>query len=343
MQSQHKATALKHPQPEGGTPLGHTASGFSLIELMVAMVLGLLLIAAVIAIFVGTQRSHNEDTRFARLQENGRFALNVIATDLSMAGFWGNVALPSSVPAPPLFCGRNIAAAVPIELVNNPTDGNAVRAQFGCITSAADVWLGVSSAVTPSTAPPPPDALLINRVKGERIVTTVDTAGSYLRTDTSGTNPLFATVAGGAAVPAGTGYYKYTPRIYYIKEDSGLPVLYRFDLSNAGTAQSAVADGVENLHIDFGIDSDLNGTPNYFTATPVGAELAQIVNARIFLLVRSPEPDPRHEDTKTYQLGSQTVTYPLVAGTPDRYYRRVFTTTVNLRNVSNATILGSTS
>jgi type IV pilus assembly protein PilW len=59
--------------------------GFTLIELMVAMVLGLLVAAGIVTVFASTSNSNKAQTQLARLQEEGRFAMTRIGTDLRMA------------------------------------------------------------------------------------------------------------------------------------------------------------------------------------------------------------------------------------------------------------------
>ncbi|PIE20464.1 MAG: hypothetical protein CSA61_01705 [Neptuniibacter caesariensis] len=63
--------------------------GFSLIELMIAMVLGLFIVGGVIVVFIGSSQSFNSNESLSRVQENGRFALELIARDLRNAGFKG--------------------------------------------------------------------------------------------------------------------------------------------------------------------------------------------------------------------------------------------------------------
>lgn len=60
-------------------------TGFTLIELMVAMVLGLLVAAGIVAVFSSTADTNKADTQLASLQEAGRFAVSQIKNDLSMA------------------------------------------------------------------------------------------------------------------------------------------------------------------------------------------------------------------------------------------------------------------
>ncbi len=62
-------------------------SGLTLVELMVAMVLGLLLTAAVIQVFAGSRSSNTVQGGMSRLQENARFALDALGRDIANAGF----------------------------------------------------------------------------------------------------------------------------------------------------------------------------------------------------------------------------------------------------------------
>ncbi|MBT2119104.1 PilW family protein [Dyella sp. LX-66] len=60
-------------------------AGLTLIELMVAMVLGLVVAGGVVAIFNSTSSSNRAQTQLARLQEEGRFAVTRLKQDLGMA------------------------------------------------------------------------------------------------------------------------------------------------------------------------------------------------------------------------------------------------------------------
>jgi type IV pilus assembly protein PilW len=63
--------------------------GFSLVELMVAMALSLILLGGVLAIFASSRKTYETTDRLSRIQESGRFALDVIVRDLRSAGYIG--------------------------------------------------------------------------------------------------------------------------------------------------------------------------------------------------------------------------------------------------------------
>ncbi|MGA9851439.1 MAG: PilW family protein [Gammaproteobacteria bacterium] len=64
-------------------------TGLSLIELMIAMVVGLVLMAGVLSIFLSSRQSYGINSAVAQIQENGRFALNFVSTDARKAGYMG--------------------------------------------------------------------------------------------------------------------------------------------------------------------------------------------------------------------------------------------------------------
>lgn len=61
--------------------------GFSLVELMVAITISSLLLVGVIALFVSSRSSYETTEKLSRIQENGRFALDQLATDIRGAGY----------------------------------------------------------------------------------------------------------------------------------------------------------------------------------------------------------------------------------------------------------------
>lgn len=66
--------------------------GVTLVELMVAMLLGLVLVAGIIQIFTGNRATYEFTDSLGRIQENARFTLDHIAHDARMAGFKGCLA-----------------------------------------------------------------------------------------------------------------------------------------------------------------------------------------------------------------------------------------------------------
>ncbi|WP_252345906.1 PilW family protein, partial [Shewanella indica] len=66
-------------------------SGFSLVELMVAMVISLFLTLGLFAMFSMSATNVTTTGQFNQLQENGRIALAIMVPDLSQVGFFGDM------------------------------------------------------------------------------------------------------------------------------------------------------------------------------------------------------------------------------------------------------------
>jgi type IV pilus assembly protein PilW len=65
------------------------ARGFSLVELMIALLIGLVISIGVVQIFSATRATYQLDESLARAQENGRFALEFLTQDIRHAGYVG--------------------------------------------------------------------------------------------------------------------------------------------------------------------------------------------------------------------------------------------------------------
>jgi prepilin-type N-terminal cleavage/methylation domain-containing protein len=65
------------------------AHGFTLVELMIAMTLGLLIMAALVTLFVDTSRTNREMAKTNSQIENARFALQLLEEDFVHGGYWG--------------------------------------------------------------------------------------------------------------------------------------------------------------------------------------------------------------------------------------------------------------
>lgn len=78
---------LRHPRHVFALrPASAAQRGFTLLELMVAMLLGLLVSAGIVALFMATNQTSRVQNAMSRIQENGRFAMSRMEADLRMAG-----------------------------------------------------------------------------------------------------------------------------------------------------------------------------------------------------------------------------------------------------------------
>ena len=64
-------------------------AGMTLIEIMIALLIGAFLLGGVLQIFINAKQTYRMQDNLSRLQENGRFALDLIGRDVRMTSYWG--------------------------------------------------------------------------------------------------------------------------------------------------------------------------------------------------------------------------------------------------------------
>ena len=71
--------------------------GFTIVELMVAATLGLLILAGTVTMFVNNKRLYQDQQEIGRLQENARYAMDMLTRELRLTGHVGCLGDPSLV------------------------------------------------------------------------------------------------------------------------------------------------------------------------------------------------------------------------------------------------------
>jgi type IV pilus assembly protein PilW len=104
----------------------HKQLGVTLVELMVSLLLGLLVTGGVIQIFVSNRATYAFNEGLARVQENGRSALDALAYNVRMVGFFGCLSTDITV-----FNNLNSAATLPFNFEQGITGFEAVDTEPG--------------------------------------------------------------------------------------------------------------------------------------------------------------------------------------------------------------------
>jgi type IV pilus assembly protein PilW len=129
-------------------------------------------------------------------------------------------------------------------------------------------------------------------------------------------------------------------------DDNGspIPTLKRLELTVSGGAMAfttaSLAEGIENLQVDYGIDTDNDGSPDYYTTgtyekdgvtamTPT--DWSNVMSTTVNLLARNTDSSSGYTTTKQYNLGLAGNVGPY----SDNYKRHVFNGTVRLINPSS--------
>jgi Tfp pilus assembly protein PilV len=320
---------------------GHPfASGLTLVELLVSMLLGLLLVAGMVSAYLSASRHYAYEEQMARMQENGRYAMRLLSREFAMAGFYGG--MPSSVDIPAASVDTDCSAGDwaldarnPLDLVNDYAGQSLPVSQhltaFSCLDRTAIAWNTDLVAIKRTAA----EASMQRGIPAESL-TSSTVAAWYLRV-VSGVAPAWELLrpvdlrSPSRALPS-MSYWEAISRIIFIRKYSeergdGIPSLCMETLAGDALTARCLVEGVENLQVEFGIDTDEDGVPNRYIGAPTAAQLQNAVAVKIHLLLRSIGTLPGYRDAKTYRLGAAAV-----PATHDAYLRRVLSSTVLLRN-----------
>ena len=79
-----RSAAIHHNNRQ---PRHRGSAGFTLVEIMVALVISLVLLGGVIQIFLSSRSSYALQEGLGRIQENARYVMNLFNNEISMAGY----------------------------------------------------------------------------------------------------------------------------------------------------------------------------------------------------------------------------------------------------------------
>lgn len=327
--------------------------GFSLVELMIAITLGLIVVGAIGYLYLGSRQAFRTTDAMSRIQENARYALQTMAHDVRMAGYVGcgnlqtmNVNTIANAPVPALTAANALTgwdAGAGTMSFGSPaikristTDAISIMGAFGGSVT-------LTGNVTPTNANVQISGNPNNFAVGNLLmVSNCTNADNFWATTVSNSG---GTVTLAHATNANTtnwvGTYdtsaivmKLEQYIYFIGLNplTNERSLYRNSLSE-GTVE--LADNVWDMQILYGVDNNSDGAADVYQAATTVGNWAQVVSARISLLMVS--QDNVLTAPQTYQYFADTGTSlsamtPAV-GAPDRLrLHQVFTATVGVRN-----------
>jgi type IV pilus assembly protein PilW len=85
--------------------------GFGIVEIMIAMALGIVIILGVTTLFTDTSRTLEDINRSGRQLENSLFSLELLATELAMVGYWGEAGYPLDAETQIFVSGEDLESA----------------------------------------------------------------------------------------------------------------------------------------------------------------------------------------------------------------------------------------
>lgn len=291
-------------------------SGFTLVEMLVAMVITGIIGISIMTLYINSSRTYDAQTQVAEAQQNARAGLESIVFDLRNAGY-------------------------------NPTGASIAGLGFvQAGTTILQVTMDLSDG-TGATDPRLPDGDLIDSddKDGDGNTTESDPNENVIYSlYNSGTNDVYGNPIVRLGRNTGNGNDPVAEYINAIGfayafdsngdgaldfDDNGTPAVTSDDrifwsIQNGGNWLELDANG--DNQITAADDTDSNGTINSVD-TGIAVDLADIRAVKIWVLARASRSDKNYTSTQSYVVGDQVIT------PSDNFRRRLLSTVVTCRNM----------
>ena len=334
--------------------------GFTIIELMIALTIGLFLTAGAVKIFTSTKNTNRTQENLSRMQENARFAMYFLTEDLRQVGFDGGVCGNGQIldnaynnldtsdaeyqfdtrelaGQPPLYASLSGAISGFDNTGLNGSDSITIRGLGGMGRGAALV-APFPATLSSSLSINPVDAGLF--AEGDIVLVTDCFSSDIFQISNNPSGGTLNHTSGGVLNPKNGDnnlrtIYGAGARVYHLSPAVGLP-LTTYSIANSvgipglTPGLDQLVPDIENMQILYG-QRQASGALFYVPAGTVGLDMEQVISIRVSLLVRSPD-DFVATNPQAYFYNGVDVSG---AAIPDRRLRKVYTSTIAVRNRLN--------
>ena len=284
------------------------SSGYILPEILTSIMIGLIMICSALGLFEAMLKQNQSQTNVTEAQNRAISTLHLVSRDLRMVNF-GQPVLPFPIG------GTEVSEPIVVEAEEPETEDPApdeVTFITGepVTTLGSDAKLGDTSLILNSFDYFIPETRRTICIGGLDVVQITE-----LEEEAVIEPPLVY------SYPAGTLVYILKGIRYYVDDDT----LMRTDFADGLTMP--VSDGVKDFQIQYGLDTDDDDAVDTWMNNP-GSDSEQIRSARVWVLIRSAEPD--FSETRSYSLGNRSY---IPEGEDQHYRYRVLRTQVKMRNM----------
>ncbi len=314
--------------------------GLTMIELMIALVIGAVLLVGAISVYSNSRATFRLNESMSRLQENARFAMSQIEPDLRLANYWGLNNRSATIARRKGQADQLGAIASDCSDrwyidIDRPVEGaNGTNAPYaGCIDAGS--------------YQPGSDVLVVRHASADPL-TVLDNDRLHIQSDrTRGALFVGNLIPPGFAPPPASETHALIASAYYVAPSSptlgNVPSLRKRTLMRGPAIRDEeVIPGVEDMQVQYGIDVDAEGSPGYGAVdryvnadNPLLDDTApgydpdtQIIAVRLWLLLRTEQAEQGHTDTSGYQFADRNIPPP-----NDSFRRLLISQTIQLRNL----------
>ncbi|MDY0014155.1 MAG: PilW family protein [Rhodocyclaceae bacterium] len=319
--------------------------GLTLVELMVALTLGLLLSGMIVGIFVSNHQSYRIQNALARIQESGRFGLEFMGRDIRGASFLGSCQPAGDIHrvTNTLSSGYFANVAVGVEGFDAGGTDDWEPALDSSIsdespTDGSDILtLRLAGDGVPVETPymdDPSAAIQVqadDRFKQGNIAVVCDASAAAIFQITSiSSGSLVHGKNLGKKFGAGAEIFTFSTKSYFVatsQSGSGTSLWVKVD--DADPVE--LVEDVERMQIEYGLSpGNEDQSADRYVAAPDVDDWARVVAVRLHLLIASGEPGLRSDGAQSMTFNDNDKdTPPLPSSTR---IRKTFTSVINLRN-----------
>lgn len=319
--------------------------GLSLIELMIAITLGLILLTGVMQMFLSSRQVFSSQQAISRIQETGRLAMEFMGRDIRMAGYVGcmsrNPAAITDVAAQGTDFHKDYSIGfqafdeLPTGTLSPEPEGEILVIRSA--TGQALPLVGPNTTTSISVRAPAPvencssgvctgQAAVVSDCNKTRIFTPTAVAGNESGTMLTLSHLAWSDSADSTQKAFGTDAEVMGMKtlVYYVAGNN----LRQWD--STIDQNNVLLEGVENMAITYGLDTDNDNIPNSYVnfsgITQSADGWRKVLSVRIELLVRSIEDNVLPEE-QPYTFNGD-----LVDSHNDRRMRQVFINTIGIRS-----------
>lgn len=305
--------------------------GFSLVEMMLAMLIGIIIMGGILSVYTNTRDLQRSSEDQVNLVTDARFALETIGYDLRHAGVFG---------------GTNVPTLVSCRMGDTGCPGMMPLATGDC---HAQWYLNIQQPIFGGEGVPPAGytCILSHQANTDVLVVRyadsnpVDTASLVPGTAYVRSNYLAGQLFTGTAqpvIPDDTGSltanHQLYSRAYYISDythtpGDGMSSLRRVDLINGPQVQDQlILPGATNLQVQYGEDLDDDGAIDKFVNADAVTDFTKVFAVRLWVLIKTEREEEGLNTARTYTIAGNTVSVP-----NDGYRRLLISSVVKMRNM----------
>lgn len=336
--------------------------GMNLIEILIAMSLSLILMAGVLHVMSSSKRTYGMQSELAGLQENARFLVEEMNYSLRMGGYFGCSGSPPAGMNSNPFTGSTDGQkpSVKMRVATKDAQQNYKITNNRLAKNVPESDILVVSQLGEQIKLPNWSPSTIT-TEFSKTTNQIIFNASELNTNPSSIKNVIISDCGGSEIygvnSINTGastikltqtlqrHYRWPVEVFASTQTTIQPTTFEvaaLDKNGDGDAEDSedgfglfkngvlLIDGVENMQLRYGIDTDKDGAANRYDAVPSGS----VVSVRITLLMRT--PNRRYELTEAqntdFQLDTDLVYNPSTRGFEVGYRHRLFSTIVQIRN-----------